>query len=96
MFILFQFFTYNFLSLRQLMEWGYNFHFEDDIYIIRNKNKEMSPITIPKVERRTFSIKISKILDFAMLVGNVDEFYIWHQNISIYILRYIKFLVKRI
>lgn len=61
-------FTYNLLTLGQLRELSYNLHFKDDNCVNRNKNKRMPLITISKLRRKRFPIKILELLKFVILV----------------------------
>ena len=57
-------FTHNLLSLGQLMEWEYEFNFNNGKCIIEHKKRNMPPIYVPMVGRRMFLVNILYLFDF--------------------------------
>ena len=61
------------------MEWEYKFNFDNDKYIIGNKNRNMSTIFVPMVGQRMFPINILDFFEFSIISNKIDESMIWHQ-----------------
>ncbi|KAK3001640.1 hypothetical protein RJ639_021269 [Escallonia herrerae] len=69
---------YNLLSVGQLMAGGYSVLFNDGACVIKDKQSGCRMINISMTQNKMFPLEVSKMENFVLATGGIDESKLWH------------------
>ncbi|KAK2983132.1 hypothetical protein RJ640_022604 [Escallonia rubra] len=69
---------YNLLSVGQLMADGYSVLFNDGACVIKDKQSGCRMINISMTQNKMFPLEVSKIENFVLATGRIDDSKLWH------------------